>query len=261
MTSGWWVEYGVGHRRLGKDEHITFGRDSTVDVCFPSEKRLSRLAGSLRSVPGGMAITNLSTTHDLYVVSDTQTICLAASGAGAPVASLLLSGGRARITWPGSRVDGLGLTSEGPSTDPRAGISIATGTETARPLKLNPDTKEFAVALVLCLPRLIGGPGATTTANVPELTREILDRTNSFRMINLWDTDAAIRHRLVSRTHDHLKTLRRKLRGAGLARTGTRLPAEAIANLLVTHNVVLPHHVQLLADDQWLNRQEVEWED
>lgn len=241
-------------------QQLTFGRDRTVDVRFPGETRLSRLAGCIRGLPDGVAITNFSATHDIYVRASTETMRLAASAAGQPVASVLLGGGTASITWPGSHSSSIWITlNAGPPVD-AAFARTVTGRATFHPLSLNEVTKEFAVALFLCLPRLRGVPGETATSSVPELTRQILHGTNSFRLLQDFDTSRETRTKLTNRTHEHLKSLRDKLIQAQLAPAGATLSPESIADLLVDHNVLRTRHVELLDDDEWLTQQEPNWE-
>lgn len=240
-------------------EHLTFGRDRTVDIRFANDSRLSRLAGTIRRLPEGVAITNLSATHDLHITSASGTVRLAATVAGQPVASLLITGGSAEIIWPGSLSSSV-TVHIGHSGLSAARAATGTGRSTVHPLKLNPLTKEFAVALLLCEPRLRALPGATATPNIPDLTRQVLVRVNSFRLLAEFDTDKATRARLTARTHDHLKKLRDKLVRAKLSPEDQTLPPEAIATLLVDHNVLQAHHLGLLADPDWLTRQEQEWE-
>lgn len=241
-------------------QQLTFGRDRTVDVRFPGETRLSRLAGTIRGVPDGVAITNLSVTHDIHVRAATETLRLAASAAGQPMTSVLLSGGTATVTWPGSHTSSIRIALHVRPTTTAAAARTVTGRTTFHPLSLNEATKEFAVALFLCLPRLRGVPGETATPSVPELTRQILLGTNSFRLVQAFDGSRDTRTKLTNRAHEHLKSLRDKLIHAQLAPAGTALSPEAIADLLVDHNVLSARHMELLADDEWLTQQEQNWE-
>ncbi len=245
---------------LAVGRQLTFGRDRTVDVRFPADGRLSRLAGTIRGLSEGVAIANLSATHDIYIKSDTGPIRLAATVAGKPIASILLAGGSARITWPGSMsfitVD-IADRQLSPSV---VSVAIATGRSTVHPLTLNPRTKEFAVALLLCQPRLDAVPGATATPSIPELTRQILVSMSSFQLLADFDNDKATRGRLTARTYEHLKNLRDKLVRAKLSNEGGGLSPEAIVDLLICHNVLSAKHLDLLNDSEWLTWQEQEWE-
>ena len=68
------------------------------------------------------------------------------------------------------------------------------------------------------------------------------------------------RTKLMNRTHEHLKSLRDKLVHAQLAPAESALSPESIADLLVGHNVLRPGHLDLLDDEEWLTRQEQNWE-
>jgi hypothetical protein len=250
---------GPAERTLRVGQRITFGRDRMVDIRFPEQIRLSRVAGSVRVVPDGVAITNLSSSHDLYVRTPFETVRLAATAAEQPVTSVLITGGSASVTWPGSSDSSIRIGVLG-SVLPEAPVHATTQTSTAYPLSLNPGTKEFAVALFLCLPRLRAVPGETATPSVPELTRQILHGTNSFHLLKSFDVDREARTKLTSRVHEHLKSLRDKLVQAQVAPVEAALSPEAIADLLVDHNILRTVHLDLLEDDEWLSRQEMNWE-
>lgn len=247
--------------QLHDGQQLTFGRDPSADVRLPDEGRLSRLAGAVRAFGDGVAITNLSATHDLYVRSDTGTgtVRLAPTAAGQPVASLLITGGISTITWPGAGPT-TAVTVRVVSVPADLPTRPAAGSSTARPLTLNPITKEFAVALLLCRPRLEGVPGAVSTPAVPELTRQLLATMNSFWLMNQFDEDPTVRARLTARTHEHLRSLRDKIVRAGIAPEGAALSPEAIADLLVDENVLRHSHLDLLSNETWLTAQEREWE-
>ena len=249
------VEYAL---RVGKQ--LTFGRDRSVDIRFPAQVRLSRLAGLIRGVPDGVAITNLSSSHGLHVQTQRGTVLLVAKADGRPVTSVLVSGGAADITWPGSEGSGVRLTLRAFEAVEVVAVRTVTGGPTYHPLSLNERTKEFAVALLLCLPRLRGVPGRMTTPTVAELTRQVLHCTSSFSLLRRFEADRADRAKLVNRTHEHLKSLRDKIVQAGLASMGAGLSPEAIADLLVLHNVVRPEHVDLVENEDWLSWQEQNWE-
>lgn len=132
-------------------------------------------------------------------------------------------------------------------------------TSTQIPLTLNPETKEFITALLLCRPRLLGGGPAAGPPPVPELTRQILIATNSWHLLRQFDNNEAVRARMTGRVHEHLKQLRAKLTSRGLAPPGARLSAAVIADLLIDHDVVVHRHLALLDDPAWLERQEQRW--
>jgi hypothetical protein len=209
-----------------------------------------------------VTIANLSATHDLYVRSDGETTRLAAASATAaePAAGFLVRAGTARVSWPGADASGVEIRVRSSHRPVRSNPAPVSDSSTHHPLTLNPSTKEFAVALLLCRPRLRAVPGETATPNVPELTRQVLEPTHSYYLLSTFETDAKLRSRLTGRVHEHLKSLRDKLVHAELARDGASLSAEAIADLLVGHNVLRPKHLALLDDEEWLTQQERNWE-
>lgn len=241
-------------------QQLTFGRGRHADIRFPEQTRLSRLAGSVHGLPEGVAVTNLSANHDLHVRTSSETVRLAPTRSEQPVTSVLVSSGLAIITWPGSDGSSVWIAIQSSLSANARSVRTATGAGTVHPLTLNEATKEFAVALFLCRPRLRAVPGETATPSVPELTRQILRGTNSFHLLQRLDADREARTRLTNRTHEHLKTLRDKLIQAGLAPADAALSPESIADLLVDHNVLRSQHLDLLDDEEWLTRQEQNWE-
>jgi hypothetical protein len=139
-------------------------------------------------------------------------------------------------------------------------------------LTLNPETKEFATALVLCREKLLHGPTAAVPS-VPELTRAVLRATGSLHLLARFDHEPAVsggattashrphrseRARLVGRLHEHLKQLRDKVHKAGLSPTRELKPHE-LADVLIENDVITPAHLRLLVDPEWLTRQEQLW--
>ncbi len=251
----------LGRRMLGRGEEIIFGRDRAADIRFADEERLSRRAGSIKLIDEGVAITNLSSTHDMFVISESGTLRLPAVTLDQPAAGALLTAGTVRVTWPGSQAGRLTVDLEQRSS-PAAGPAVTSvnGRTTIVPLRLNPLTKEFAVALLLTRPRLLDEPAATATPNVPDLTRQILNTMSSYRLLAEFDGQKSARARLTARTHEHLKNLRDKLTRAGLVVDGEALSPDGIAKLLVDHGVLRKPDLRLLEDTEWLTWQEREWE-
>lgn len=248
--------------RLRVGEQLTFGRDQTSDIRFSQEPRLSRLAGTVRGLPEGVAVTNLSATHALLVDIALETSRLASTTSGQPVSALLLTGGKdCSITWPGSSSSCLKISVSGvlvPTV--RSLLLPEPDSSTYKPLRLSTGTKEFFVALLLCEPRLNPALGAVSVSGVPALTRQLLIRASSYRMLSLYDNDEDWRKKLNSRTQEHIKTLRMKLGHAGLADGKPELSLGAIVDLLIGNNVIQRQHLRLFDDPSWLGRQEIEWE-
>lgn len=246
-------------RALSVGDEVTFGRGNTVTFCFPSEPRLSRLAGVIRGLDDGVVVTNLSTTHDLNVRLKNDNVRLAASVAGHPVAALLLTAGDLRITWPGAMAGYVEISINATSEPETKYNATVIGRTTERPMSLNRNTKEFAVALLLCRPRLRADLGARVAPTVPDLTRQILEVTSSVYLLRQLDRDRETRRKMLARTHEHLKNLRDKVVQAGLVNVGVRLSVDRVADLLVTHNILTQQDLALLEDPKWINDQQRRW--
>jgi hypothetical protein len=248
--------------QLHPNDRLTFGRDRTIDITFSSDPQLSRLAGELRCVDDGVLIVNLSHNHALYVRSPDGETRLPPAGEEGPGGGAFVSDGTVDVIAPWWRASERRLVVD----VNRDGSRLPVGqrdeersTSTRIPLTLNPDTKEFITALLLCRPGLLGGGPAASPPPVPELAREILKTTNSHHLLRQFDSDEVVRARLTGRVHEHLKQLRAKLTNRGLAPPGARLSAAVIADLLIDHDIVVHRHLALLDDPAWLERQEQRW--
>jgi len=243
--------------------HVAFGRDPTTDLCFPGDNRLSRYAGEIKWGSDGLLVTNVSSKHSLFVESPTGRAELEPSAEYAAAAAFVLSGGTATVSLPWSE-SGCRLLVEirsgsPPRDQPQRPIPCAL-TTTDNLFLLQENSKLFVTALLLCRPRLTGAPtGLAVTPSMPELTRQILVATDSFHLLQEFDEGGPGRDRLTGRVHDQLKELRVKLVRHGLAAPGSRLPASALAELLVRHRIVTRRHLLLLGDPTWRAAQYERW--
>jgi hypothetical protein len=178
----------------------------------------------------------------------------------APVASYLVDG-EFEITvrnWEISRCRIIVAVKSAPSIDEQTPEAPQTQTATKYPLRLNPATKEFVTALVLCKPKLEARSLATPMPTVPELTRQVLETTGSHHLLREFDEDPSVRTRLTGRIHEHLKQLRAKLNSRGLAPPGALAPS-VLADVLINNDIIMPSHLALLNDPAWLDTQAELW--
>lgn len=240
--------------------HLTIGRDAGCDISFPQEARLSRRAVHLSWNGFGVVIANVSRTHGLTVTAAATTARLPSRSASGPTTGFFLASGTATIagpSWPGSPFL---VTVEVGGGEVAAGsaLNVALST-THQPFRLRTDTKEFLTALMLCRPRLEDAAAAVTPLPVPQLTRQILEVTNSWHLVREFDVDESVRKTLTGRVHEHLKGLRAKVLRHGLVPEGTALSPAALVEVLVASEALTPVHLELLTDDAWLEWQESQW--
>ncbi|PVZ04550.1 hypothetical protein [Actinomycetospora cinnamomea] len=240
--------------------HLTVGRDATCDISFPGEARLSRRAVHLSWNGFGVVIANISRTHGLTVTAAATTARLPSRSEAGPTTGFFLASGTATIagpSWPGSPFLVTVEVGAG-QLAPGSAVNVALSA-TRQPFRLRTDTKEFLTALMLCRPRLEDPAGNATPPAAPQLTRQILEVTNSWHLVRQFDVDESVRKTLTGRVHEHLKGLRAKVLRHALVPGGTPLPPPALVDVLIASEAVTPLHLELLEDDAWLEWQESQW--
>jgi hypothetical protein len=247
---------------LTEGHPLLVGRDHECDLSFPSEARLSRRAAHLSWNGFGVVIANVSRTHGLTVTAAATTARLPSRSAAGPTTGFFVASGTATMTgpsWPDSpfKVD-VEVGASPIASSSAANLALSA---TREPFRLRPDTKEFLTALMLCRPRLEDPAGAATPPPVPQLTRQILEVTNSWHLLREFAVDESVRTTLVGRVHEHVKGLRAKVLRHELVPQGTRLPPPALVEVLVISEALTPAHLRLLHDDAWLEWQEAQWWD
>lgn len=252
---------------LPEHERLVFGRGPDADLVIPADRGLSRRAGVISALCGGVWVANLSRTHALYAESDGYQIRLPPVEAGGePSAGWFV---RAGTTLVGSRAmldDGQAVrVTVLAATAPRAAETPPGARPdhdtTLLPLYLDPDTKLFLVALLWCRPWLLDPTRTTPLPRTPEIARAALEVTDAFYQLEQFDGDPVFRDRLAARVGEHLKVLRRKINARGLARTGTRLSDEVVVGVLIEHAIITPADLRRLTDPSWCSRQEDLWWD
>lgn len=263
---------GATYRELRPQQRMTFGRAPDCDLVFDGDSRLSRRAGQIHHLGPVVAVTNLSSSHSLFVHAEGSTReRLLPTGQAPEPASRFLTSGTHEVTSPRWEDSGcrIVITVDPPAAPagppPDLDDTPADRSQTVVALNLNPATKEFATALVLCRPKLLDGPTAQVPP-VPELTRAVLVATGSQHLLDRFDSGSrpsptsgrSDRDKLVGRVHDHLKQLRAKVFAAELTTTRELRPHE-LADVLIENDVVTPAHLGLLTDPEWLTTQESLW--
>jgi hypothetical protein len=253
--SGHTVEIPEGRR-------LVFGRGPRADLPISVGPGLSRRAGVLTAMNGGVWIANISCTHALYTEFDGSRIRLPRmSEPGEPNGGWYLRAGSALV---GSRAmldeerPLRVLVPESQDSSPDAD-SRSDGDSTLLPLSLDPNTKQFLVAVLWCRPWLIDQTRTTPLPRAPEIARAALDVTGACYELERFDGDPLFRDRLSARVGEHLKVLRRKITERGLVRAGTRLSDEVVVEVLIENTIITTDDLARLNDPEWCSRQEDLW--
>jgi hypothetical protein len=246
---------------------LVFGRGPDADLIIPAGRGLSRRAGIISAMAGGLLVANISYTHALYAEGDGFRIRLPRMDQGGePPGGWLVQRGTALV---GSRamldegqplrvvvVSGVGVTD---TTLPGTGSRTQRGDPTLLPLYLDPNTKLFLVALIWCRPWLIDTARGMPLPRTPEIARAALEVTGARHEIECFDADPAYRDRLAARVGEHLKVLRRKIIERGLVRPDIRLSDEVAVGVLIENGVISADDLDRFADPAWRSRQEDLW--
>jgi hypothetical protein len=239
---------------------LVFGRGPDADLVVVAGRGLSRRAGVIAGMPGGVLVTNISRSHALYVVGDGYRIRLPRLEDGdEPAGGWFVRAGTVSVGSQAMldegvplRVTVLGAADTQPELEPA-------GDATVLPLRLDPDTKLFLVALLWCRPWLVDPTRRTPLPRTPEIAREALVVTDAHYELERFDTDPAFRDRLSARVGEHVKALRQKISERGLAARAVRLSDEVVASVLLEHAVITRADLARLDDPDWCTRQEDLW--
>jgi hypothetical protein len=246
---------------------LIFGRGPEVDLTVSVGRGLSRRAGVISAVAGGVWIANISRTHALYTEGEGYRIRLPRmEDGGEPSSGWFLRSGEALV---GSRAmldegQALALMVAGPEgygtrADPGPGRVRAEGDATVLPLYLDPMTKLYLVALMWCRPWLLDPAATQPLPRTPEIARSALEVTGAYHELERFDIDQAYRERLSARVAEHIKVLRRKITERGLIRADVRLSDEVVVRVLIEHGIITAADLGKLNDPAWCSRQEDLW--
>jgi hypothetical protein len=243
-------------------DQILFGREPGLDLVFSGDPDLSRRAGELRHIGTGVAVTNLSGVHSLYVKSLAGKIKLSPLREGSPPGLYVMTAGEFEISVRNWERSGCRILVHITATSVNVAAEMPAGAQGTRlPLRLNPHTKEFATALVLCKSKLeAGGSSTPIMPTVPEITRRVLEATGSWNLLREYESDNGGRTRLSGRIHEHLKQLRAKLYDRGLVPAGPLAPP-ILADVLINNDIIKPSDLRLFDDPGWLEVQSRLWWD
>jgi hypothetical protein len=245
---------------------VVFGRGPDADLTIAAGRGLSRRAGLISAVPGGVWIGNISRTHALYVEGDGHRIRLPRmEDCGEPVggwfvrAGTVLVGSRAMLDEGQPLVVMVSGRGGSPGAQYDATLIRPDGDPTLLPLYLDPATKLFLVALMWCRPWLLDPAATTPLPRTPEIARAALEVTGAYHELERFDTDPAYRDRLSARVAEHIRVLRRKITDRGLVPAETRLSDEVVVRVLIEHGIITSADLGRLSDPAWCSRQEDLW--
>ncbi|GAB3659260.1 hypothetical protein GCM10027589_20280 [Actinocorallia lasiicapitis] len=240
---------------------VVFGRDPAAELPVTDDPWLSRRAGEISVLAEGVRVSNLSQKHALFIRFPDDTVRLPALGERPRDKSCLVSAGTVRIGTAAmldqDRPVLLTLTDQitGPAPVRDGGDRQST---TERPLELNPLTKEFMVAFVLCRPWLDDPSRMAPLPSAPEIAEAALRITQAHHLLRALP-DPAVRTQLSQRVHECIKGLRAKLRAKRLLRADPANGWGLLASTLLYYDVIGPRHLALLKDAGWLSAQEDKW--
>jgi hypothetical protein len=246
---------------------LVFGRGPDADLAIAAGRGLSRRAGVITAVAGGVWIANISRTHALYTEGEGYRIRLPRMEEhGEPSGGWFLRSG---TTLVGSRAmldegQPLRVMVTGPASGWAEGAEGRSrgwqdGDATLLPLYLDPMTKIFLVALMWCRPWLLDPAGGTPLPRTPEIAKAALEATGAYHELERFDTDQVFRDRLSARVAEHIKVLRRKITDRGLVRADVRLSDEVVVRVLIEHGIITTADLGRLTDPAWCSRQEDLW--
>jgi hypothetical protein len=242
---------------------LVFGRGPDADLVIVAGRGLSRRAGVIAGLDGGVLVTNISRTHALYAVGEAYRIRLPRVEPGdEPAGGWYVRSGTFEVGSQAMLDDASPLRIEvvGGGDDTLPGESERpAGDATLLPLRLDPDTKIFLVALMWVRPWLLDPARTSPLPRTPEIARAALEATDAFYELERFDTDTEFRDRLAARVGEHLKALRQKIAERGLVRPGVRLSDEVVAGVLLEYAVITPADLARLDDPVWCTRQEDLW--
>ncbi|WP_067469157.1 hypothetical protein [Actinomadura macra] len=261
-------------RRLRPGDRLTFGRGPEVDLAFGENNRwMSRRVGEIAVEADGVRIVNLSAKHVLVVETGIvgedpgpvrpEPVRLRPRLPGDPSEACLLSAGSALV---GSalmlrerRAVHVRLPERGPGGEPALPPGRASLSSTVAGITMNPEKREFMVALLLCAPWLRDTSRLARLPSVPEIGLRALEVVGAAYPLRVVGRDPRLRDRLTGKVNDHLKALRRKLVARTLLPSEGTVGHTAIATALIHYDILGTRHLALFEDRYWLDVQANHW--
>jgi hypothetical protein len=252
-------------RPLHLGDSLVFGRGTDVDLRLGGDIWLSRRMGEIRVLEDGVRVTNLSRKHALHVETGEDAIKLPVTMAVEDAGAYLLPAGLSLIGTAAMLTDGRAVRivvsdGWGPASSPLPVAATHTRQLSTQPrLKLDPMTKEFMVALLLCRPWLSDAARLAPLPTAPQIAKEALRVTAAHGELKRFNADAKARELITEQVHRPLRELRNKLRAQGLVNSSIGLGLENVAAALLYYDIITKDHLALLEDPEWLTAQEDKW--
>ncbi|GAB3659255.1 hypothetical protein GCM10027589_20270 [Actinocorallia lasiicapitis] len=234
---------------LGPGQRLRFGRGPGVDLALEGNPWVSRQAGEISVFEDGVRITNTSARHDLWLEANGDAVKLPVLASGTGNIGCFLAAGTATINPDRTGDHGQAVQILIPE--------IASGRIPGA--LLDPGTKEFMVALLLCRPWLHDPLRIRPLPSAPQIAEEALAITGSHHQWERFAAAPGARQRLAAQVHEHLRCLRAKIRRYGLVPDDLELSTSAIAAVLLHHDLIGERHLTLVYDRSWLTAQEDKW--
>lgn len=250
--------------RLGVGQRLKFGRSVLADIVIRDDT-LSRLAGEIHVVPSGVEIANLSGSHVIEVTAEGRFFRLPKRPPGEAAPAMVVPAGAVAVGSPRMHRQGRAITVRVDVPTALQHLFVPTApiaddaSQTRRPIDINPRTKEFTTALMLCRPWLEEASRSAPLPKASEIARTVLEAVGAAHLLGPFDNDVAARARYVSRIQDHLKALKTKVSKSGLVAPDCRVTTVLLAETLINHDVITAADLALLDDPDWLTCQENLW--
>ena len=237
------------HWALRKGQRLLFGRGPGVDLTLDPDPWVSRVAGEITAFDDGIRVTNMSRHHPLWLDANGDRAKLPVLASGTGNIGCFLTKGQA-VIGPG----------EVPDHEQSVKVLLPDGEPAPEPSHiLDPFTKEFMVAFLLCRPWLLDPLRIRPLPSAPQIAEEALALTSSYRLLKRIEAEPGRRGKLAAQVHDHLRTLRAKIRRHELFPPGLELAMPAIAAVLIYNDLIGTRHLTLTRDAAWLTAQEDKW--
>jgi hypothetical protein len=248
-------------RILNPGDGLVFGRGPDVDLPLGGDIWLSRRMGEIRVLENAVSVTNLSRKHALHVESSDNAIKLPTTIAAKDAGAYLLPAGLSLIGTAAMLKDARAVrimvsAGWGPASSPPPASATHTRQLSTQPrLKLNPETKIFIVALLLCRPWLDDDSRLAPLPTAPQIAAEALHITAAYGELQKLQTDAKARELITEQVRRALRELREKLHAQRLVNSNTGLGLGNVAAALLYYDIITRDHLALLDDTEWRTAQ------
>jgi hypothetical protein len=252
-------------RPLQLGASLVFGRDPEAELPLGGDPWLSRRMGEIRVLDSGVQVVNLSRKHALHVESRDSAIKLPAAAAPDGAGAYLLPAGGFRIGTAAMLRDKRWVRvvvsdGWGPASSPPPAAAAHTRQLSTQPrMKLNPETKVFMVALVLCLPWLKDVTRLAPLPTAPLIAEEALYLSDAFDELKKFRLHESAREAVTGQVRNALNDLKDKLHTQRLINDKTGLGHDNIAAALLYYDIITRDHLALPGDPKWRAAQHERW--